>query len=1594
MKAHRRTMIALFSLCAIVLVLSVAGASAQAPEEHTYLPAHSMIDEIKPEATACGVATDSAGDVYVASDLAKKILIYSPSATKITEFTPALNEPCSLAVDSAGAVYVQEFNGKVVKEKPSSFPPTAATTYAPEESAGSKGVIVPKTGHARAIAVDPANQRLYVAFAGHVSSYESNGTLISATIGEGLVSGSNYRGLDVYGANGDVYVTDTAHHRAYVLNPAGTEILTEITGAGSPVSGGEFTGERIDNLAVDQSDGNVYVYYAGENQIKATSTVYEFNASGVYLSKIGHEFDGGLLALREFEGADLAVDNGSSSPNQGDVYVSGEDQPNEADSVYAFGPALPKFPLNLSASGTGSGSFKCKVNGGPTEACAAVYIEGSEVEVLALPNPGSKLLEWSGACSGSGACKVTMSEAHSVGAAFELLSGKTLTVTKSGTGTGSVASDVAGVQGEKIECGTRCFENFTEGELVKLSGTPGPNTEAALWSGCEAVNGADECEVTMSAAKAVVVTFKLNNRELTISKSGPGSLTVQCENAPSNFSSCAKPLGELLVGTHVRVTASPAAGAELESFAGTGSAAGCEAQGSPCTFTITENSSVSAEFALIPRTLAIQATGKGAGQVNCQVNGGATDAPCAPSYPDGTLLKLTSIATGGSEFTGFNGGSGSASACTGTAPCEFTIKADSSLKAAFILTGEKTLAIDTSTGTGSGQVNCLVNGGATDAPCAASYPPGTLLKLTPASGPHSQFSGFSAGTGSAGACTGTAPCEFTLAANSSLAAPFAAILHTLAITIAGEGEVECKVNGAAAAEPCAAEYKEGTELELIARPKTQWAFEAWGEGTGSIACTGAGTCGPFELEADSSVTASFATVATGPFGLPDGRGWEMVSPPEKHGALVEPIGEDWLIQAAADGNALAYVTRTASEAAPAGALIYDSALADRSASGGWSSRELALPHAFETGLSVGEGWEYRFFNADLSRAFVQPFGPFLPCESETGEAQPCLSPNASEQTAFLASDYAPGTKQPCSTSCYTPLVTGAPGFANVPPGTEFGQTSIFAGNCPPKLYCGPTFLDATPDTNHALLESHEALTESPAAGHPIPANSLYEWSAEKPPAEQLRLISVLPGNSAGEALPAEGGTYIGSNDGGQVSARHAISPDGSRVVFADGIFAAHRDIYLRENATEAQSALNGSGECTEAQKACTIRLDEGLSGTPTFQDADAGLTRIFFTDRSEQGSNDLYEYDVATETLTRLTEGAHALGVAIGASEDGNSIYFVGAGAIAPGAVLGANLYLLHDGAGGWEAPRLIAVLAANDEADWGGDQGTFPALTARVSPNGRYAAFMSQRDPTGYDNRDAVSGEPDQEVYEYDAATEALACASCNPSGARPRGVNTEQTRGWVAANVPGWTNNKLTGAIYQSRYLSNSGRLFFNSSDALAPKDSNGTVDVYQYEPEGVGNCTSSSGSGSVAFEPASKGCVGLISSGLSGRESAFLDASESGDDVFFLTASRLSGKDEDTALDVYDARVGGGETQPIKPVECAGDACQQPAVPPNDPTPGSLTFSGAGNVTECPKGMTLKQGKCAKQKSKNKHHKKHKKNKKNKKNKRANDNRGGAK
>ncbi len=306
----------------------------------------------------------------------------------------------------------------------------------------------------------------------------------------------------------------------------------------------------------------------------------------------------------------------------------------------------------------------------------------------------------------------------------------------------------------------------------------------------------------------------------------------------------------------------------------------------------------------------------------------------------------------------------------------------------------------------------------------------------------------------------------------------------------------------------------------------------------------------------------------------------------------------------------------------------------------------------------------------------------------------------------------------------------------------------------------------------------------------------------------------------------------------------------------------------------------------------------------------------------------LWRYLTSSGVATDLTPSGGVIGV-LGASADGGYLYFQD----------DTGLRLWHAGVTSTLAPGANAT----DASDYPPTTGT-----ARVSADGTRLLFVSTAQLSGYDNTDLNTGLPDSQVYLYDAAAEGLTCVSCNPTNQRPIGPSS----------IPGsLANGSVEGSTdsYKPRVLSAGGRrVFFDSRDALVLTDTNNDQDAYQWEAQGEGSCA------------APGGCVSLISSGRSTEGAIFIDASADGSDAFFLTDGSLVGTDAG-ARDLYDARVGGGFSEPIPVLSCEGDNCQVLPPEPQDPTLTTLQ-SGPGNPAvsygkRCRPGFVKRKGKCVK-------------------------------
>src|SRR6266508_764458 len=165
-----------------------------------------------------------------------------------------------------------------------------------------------------------------------------------------------------------------------------------------------------------------------------------------------------------------------------------------------------KLSSTLSVSKTGSGTVTSTPAGiacGNT--CSAQFRTGTDVALNAVADQGWKFLNWGGACSGNGACNVPLDGDKSVTATFEAVGAPpargTLTVTRQGSGSGSVRSDPAG-----ISCGAACSATYPPGTKVNLSAAASDNSTFTGWGG--ACSGtADTCAVTVTAVASVTASF-------------------------------------------------------------------------------------------------------------------------------------------------------------------------------------------------------------------------------------------------------------------------------------------------------------------------------------------------------------------------------------------------------------------------------------------------------------------------------------------------------------------------------------------------------------------------------------------------------------------------------------------------------------------------------------------------------------------------------------------------------------------------------------------------------------------------------------------------------------------------------------------------------------------------------------------------------------------------------------------------------------------------------------------------------------------------------------------------------------------------------
>jgi dipeptidyl aminopeptidase/acylaminoacyl peptidase len=309
----------------------------------------------------CGVAVDSHGNVYVASYGPAgsadhgRIDIFNPMGEYLTSIADG-HAFCGVAVDSLGNVYVvHQGNNTLVRYPPSSFPPTSDVTYGSPVELFHRGAALSRS----VPAVDPRNNHVYVPVSEGVdkgrvielgSAVEGNPVLDE--IGLGILHSPNRAAVDPI--NGDLFVgsgyygkvtypspEDPFPTAVFVFDEDG-QLKTTIDGSDTPV-GGFGAPEGLATPAVDPHTGEVLVaeFYKAKRVFRFVPT-----AEGDYEYAPDPE-----LEDHSYSGLDpgsIAVANAPGQPNDGYAFVTSANP--AVGHLFAFTPPRETGPPAVSAT--------------------------------------------------------------------------------------------------------------------------------------------------------------------------------------------------------------------------------------------------------------------------------------------------------------------------------------------------------------------------------------------------------------------------------------------------------------------------------------------------------------------------------------------------------------------------------------------------------------------------------------------------------------------------------------------------------------------------------------------------------------------------------------------------------------------------------------------------------------------------------------------------------------------------------------------------------------------------------------------------------------------------------------------------------------------------------------------------------------------------------------------------------------------------------------------------------------------------------------------------------------------------------------------
>ncbi len=517
------------------------------------------------------------------------------------------------------------------------------------------------------------------------------------------------------------------------------------------------------------------------------------------------------------------------------------------------------FSVTMEGPGGGSvsldGAPVCtRANNQPPASCARSFDAGSLVVITATAAGGSRFAGFAGACSGTGACTLTINEDATVKAAFTVTQ-YPLTITLTGTGAGSVvASDGDVCTSSLSQRSLTCTRLVDHGTIVRLIATPTVESNFDGFSGdCER-GGA--CSVTMTAPRAVTANYSRKQVQITLRLGGTGAGAVTSNgntlcslSLTQGTNTCARLLD---YGTTLTLLGNPTPESTFEVFGGDCSG------GRTCTLTVTTPVSISAGFSRRQYPLSVALSGTGAGAVSidgaaaCTLSIGQTTVACLRLVDAGATLSIVGGAVSGSSFDGFAGD------CMGKATCNLVVSGPSLISAGF--TRQQVQLTMQLTGTGGGTVSgngaawCTIARGQSSATCTRLVAVGVPIVLVGTPTIESAFTGFS------GSCSPSTDCMIVPNIPLVVGAQFDEKTVPLSMALTGTGAGSVSVNGTVvcalglgqSTASCTKAYAYGTTVNVTATPSPESSTDGLhGDCFNTISCS-------LTMTSSRSVAAAFS----------------------------------------------------------------------------------------------------------------------------------------------------------------------------------------------------------------------------------------------------------------------------------------------------------------------------------------------------------------------------------------------------------------------------------------------------------------------------------------------------------------------------------------------------------------------------------------------------------------------------------------------------------------------------------------------------------------------------------------------------------------